>query len=75
MAVALPSQPRADTTVTIPVIDLGPYCAGVPGALAATATALRSALESIGFFIIIFHGIYFHEVVLSEALRGVQPTR
>jgi isopenicillin N synthase-like dioxygenase len=57
MAVALPSPPRVDTTAAIPVIDLGPYCAGAPGALAATATVLRSALEDIGFFLIINHGV------------------
>lgn len=42
---------------TIPVIDLGPYLAGAPGALGATAADLRHALEEIGFFIIVNHGV------------------
>jgi isopenicillin N synthase-like dioxygenase len=46
----------------IPIIDLGPYLSAVPGA-AETATAetaaaeMRDALENIGFFFIIKHGI------------------
>jgi isopenicillin N synthase-like dioxygenase len=49
-----PSPPAADT---IPVIDLGPYVAGAPGALEAAAIALRLALEEIGFFMIVNHGV------------------
>ena len=41
----------------IPVIDLGPYRAGAPGALAATARQLADALEGVGFFIIVNHGV------------------
>ena len=41
----------------IPVIDLGAYLAGAPGSLEATAAALRDALEGIGFFIIVNHGV------------------
>jgi isopenicillin N synthase-like dioxygenase len=41
----------------IPVIDLGPYLSGAPGALEATAAQLRDALETIGFFIIIHHDV------------------
>ena len=42
----------------IPVIDLGAYLAGAPGSLEATAAALaRCALEGIGFFIIVNHGV------------------
>lgn len=57
MAVALHPQPHASPEAAIPVLDLGPYCAGVPGALEAAAAALRHALEGIGFFIMINHGI------------------
>src|SRR5438128_2418436 len=57
MAASLDLLPRAVPDATIPVIDLGPYFAGVPGALEATAEALRDALETIGFFTIINHGI------------------
>ena len=41
----------------IPVLDLGPYLHGAPGALEATAAELRSALEGVGFFIIVNHGV------------------
>ena len=41
----------------IPVIDLGPYLAGTPGALGSTAMQLRRALEHIGFFILVNHGV------------------
>ena len=38
------------STETIPVIDLGPYLAGEPGALDRTAKELRFALTEIGFY-------------------------
>jgi len=41
----------------IPVIDLGPYLHGMPGALPRAATELRSALEGVGFFIIVNHAV------------------
>ncbi|WP_158292492.1 isopenicillin N synthase family dioxygenase [Paracraurococcus ruber] len=49
----------ADTASTpaIPVIDLGPYLAGKPGAPEATAAQLRHANETIGFLTIVNHGV------------------
>jgi isopenicillin N synthase-like dioxygenase len=44
-------------TTGIPVIDLGPYLADRPGAREATAAELRAALEGVGFFIIVNHGV------------------
>jgi isopenicillin N synthase-like dioxygenase len=44
-------------SVTIPVIDVGPCFAGRPGALERTAAELRAALEGVGFFIIVNHGV------------------
>ena len=41
----------------LPVIDLGPYLAGAPGALPAVADELRAALERVGFFLIVNHGV------------------
>jgi len=41
----------------IPVLDLGPYLAGTPGALETTAARLRDALEGVGFFIVVNHGV------------------
>ena len=45
------------TMAVLPVIDLGPYLAGAPGALKAVADELRAALESVGFFLIVNHGV------------------
>jgi isopenicillin N synthase-like dioxygenase len=42
---------------SIPVIDLGPYLAGEPGALDRTADQLRFALTEIGFYSIVNHGV------------------
>jgi isopenicillin N synthase-like dioxygenase len=41
----------------IPVIDVGPCFAGRPGALDAVARQLGDALETIGFFILVNHGV------------------
>src|SRR5712664_2185394 len=44
-------------TEIIPVIDLGPYLAGTPGAIDGTAGELRFALTEIGFYFIVNHGV------------------
>jgi isopenicillin N synthase-like dioxygenase len=41
----------------IPVIDLGPCFAGRSGGLDTAAAQLRDALEGVGFFIIVNHGV------------------
>jgi isopenicillin N synthase-like dioxygenase len=41
----------------LPVIDLGPYRAGVPGAPEAVAAELGAALETVGFFLLVDHGV------------------
>jgi isopenicillin N synthase-like dioxygenase len=46
----------ADTEI-IPVIDLGPYLADVPGAIDRAAEELRFALTEIGFYFIVNHGV------------------
>jgi len=57
MAVSLhPGRPAVGDDV-IPVIDLGPYRRGAPGAREVAAAELRYALEQIGFFIIVDHGV------------------
>jgi len=48
---------RPDAKEEIPVIDLGPYLAGAPGALERTAQQLRHAMENVGFYFIINHGV------------------
>jgi isopenicillin N synthase-like dioxygenase len=59
------------SAATIPLIDVGPYLAGVPGALEAAASELRRALEHIGFFIMINHGVpqRLIDQTFSEARR------
>jgi isopenicillin N synthase-like dioxygenase len=41
----------------IPVIDLGPYLAGVPGAIDRIADELHFALTDIGFYFIVNHNV------------------
>jgi isopenicillin N synthase-like dioxygenase len=53
----------------IPVIDLGPYLAGEPGALDRAAATLRHALTEIGFYAIINHGVA--PALIGEAYRQV----
>lgn len=48
---------RPDAKEEIPVIDLGPYLAGAPGALERTAGELRYAMENVGFYFIVNHGV------------------
>jgi isopenicillin N synthase-like dioxygenase len=62
---------------TIPVLDLGPCFAGERGARDAAAAALRAALEGVGFFIIVNHGVSREliERTFAEARRfHAQPT-
>ena len=44
-------------TEMIPVIDLGPYLKGEPGALDRAAKELRHVLTEIGFYFIVNHGV------------------
>lgn len=48
---------RADAPEQIPVLDLGPYLAGTPGAGEALGSELRHALENVGFYFILNHGV------------------
>jgi isopenicillin N synthase-like dioxygenase len=56
-------------TANIPVIDLGPYLAGEPGALDRVAAELRYALTEIGFYSIVNHGV--PAALVSEVYRQV----
>ena len=42
---------------TIPILDLGPYLSGIPGAERRLASELREACERIGFYFIVNHGV------------------
>jgi isopenicillin N synthase-like dioxygenase len=69
-------------TEDFPVIDLGAYVRGVPGALDDVARQLRDALENIGFLIVVNHGVdaqlidgiveqarRFHAMPLAEKIK------
>ena len=43
--------------IVIPVIDVGPCFAGVPGARERTARQLGEALQTIGFFVLVGHDV------------------
>jgi isopenicillin N synthase-like dioxygenase len=65
----------ADTEI-IPVIDLGPYLAGAPGAMDRAAGELRFALTEIGFYFIVNHGVpaaLIREVFQEAARFHAQP--
>ena len=60
----------------IPVIDLGPYLAGEPGALDRAAAELRHALTETGFYTIVNHGVpsaLVHEVYHQVARFHARP--
>ncbi|WP_454688557.1 isopenicillin N synthase family dioxygenase [Achromobacter aloeverae] len=48
---------RPDAKEEIPVFDIGPFLAGAPGARETLAAQLRHALENIGFYFIVNHGV------------------
>jgi isopenicillin N synthase-like dioxygenase len=54
-----PSLPpiRPDAVEEIPVLDLGPFRAGAPGAKARLAADIRHVFENVGFYFITNHGI------------------
>ena len=57
MAISVNPPPGGSDVAAIPVIDLGAYLGGTPGALEKAAAELRQALEEVGFFIIVNHGV------------------
>lgn len=64
------------TAQTIPVVDLGPYLAGQPGALEQAAGQVRHALTEIGFYYITGHGVpraQIREVFAQVARFHAQP--
>ncbi len=52
-----PAWAQASIDEVIPVLDLGPYIAGMPGALEELAAELRYACENVGFFYVANHGV------------------
>ena len=73
---AVPDTPDAPFAVgaetqEIPVLDLGPYRAGEPGARVALGGQMRDALERVGFYFIENHGVdqALVDAVFAEAAR------
>jgi isopenicillin N synthase-like dioxygenase len=73
---------------TIPIIDLGPYLAGEPGARERAAAEIGAALATIGFYFIANHGVAqplvdhvfaecarFHALPLDEKMKVKMLTR
>ena len=54
-----PSLPpiRADAAEEIPVLDLGAFRAGLPGAKERLASDLAHVFENVGFYFIVNHGV------------------
>ena len=48
---------KADEFEDIPILDVGPYLAGEPGARKALADNIRFIQETIGFYVIVNHGV------------------
>ena len=71
MAISTPTHARAARETAIPIIDFGPCFAGVPGALEATAAVLRDTLQTVGFFVMVNHGVpaALIEQTFAEARR------
>lgn len=55
----------------IPLIDVAPYLAGVPGAAQRTAAELRFAFENVGFYYLRGHGVpqQMIDMAYAEAAR------
>lgn len=67
---------NAAAITTIPVLDLGPFLAGEPGALTRTAATLRDVCETIGFLTIVNHGVppaLIEETFAQAARFHAQP--
>src|SRR5262250_1263679 len=71
MTMTAPIRPGSRTDSAIPVIDIEPYREGVPDARESVAAELRYALEQVGFFVMIGHGVpqSLIDQTFSEARR------
>ena len=58
---------KADEFEDIPILDMAPYLAGEPGAAEELAANIRFIQETIGFYVMINHGIERKTIVDAEA--------
>lgn len=58
-------------TPEFPILDLAAYTAGKPGAAEAAALELRHALETVGFYAVVNHGVAWSKVeaIFAQARR------
>jgi len=68
------SGPMSTVDAAIPILDLGPYLAGVPGADLRLAAELRRACETVGFYFITDHGVPQTDTMI-ECLPTCQAPR
>jgi isopenicillin N synthase-like dioxygenase len=61
---------QTGTVREIPVIDLAPFLSGAPGGLKACAVQLRDALENVGFYLIVNHGV--SQATIDQAYAAVR---
>jgi isopenicillin N synthase-like dioxygenase len=64
------------STPEIPVLDLAPYRAGEPGAVARLGAEMRHACETIGFYFVEGHGVHLdlvHETFAAVARFHALP--
>ena len=61
---------KGDEFEAIPVLDLGPYLAGAPGAREELAANIRFIQETIGFYVVINHGV--PRVLLERAYAALE---
>ena len=61
---------RADEFKDIPILDIGPYLSEEPGAAKELAENIRFIQETIGFYVVVNHGI--PRAMISEAYAALQ---
>ena len=57
-------------TAELPILDLGPYLAGAPGARDALVDELRHIQENIGFYVVVNHGV--DRALIEAAYDGLK---